>query len=548
MDNSIDTPDEPIEVTSENSANIIDNDRFHLSPLSLVVKTITGLRSLIFPILAITYALGDKIGFMFILIGLSVIVLITLGFTYWAWKRFSYQIGAEEIRIESGILSRNARSIPYERIQDVSLEQSLIPRLLGISAVKFETGGSEGDEGSLEFVAVDEAENLRQLIRTRKSGTAPIVADTDHAPSQDSAAAVQDDVIFSMDIKRIFTLGIFNFSLVLFAVIIGVMQQLEFLLPYGIEDIIEYFSDNIAEKTVRNSEFMRGFTLANGFFGVVGGMFTIIMIGMLSGQVQTFLREYGFTLTATERGIRRQRGLLTLTDVVMPLHRVQAAIVQTGLIRKRFGWHAIKFTSLGSDTGKESSHMMAPLAKSEEYWPIAHRASIHAPAEETDFRHSHFSYMAGSIFFSAFIIALIFSLSLILPKTLDEDNISTSLTILNWVWLVALFPILFGFIAWRYHFHAMDDKQIYVKSGFWNQKMTILPMVKVQTVDLAQGPLSQYLNVADVKFGIAGGSGLTVLTIHNVPLDTARNIRRNCIEAAKNIDFSDLIKEPKGVK
>ncbi len=544
MVNSIDTPDKPIEATSENSAHIIDNDRFHLSPLSLVVNTITTLRRLIFPILAITYALSDKIGFMFILIGFAIIALITLGFTYWAWKRFSYQIGAEEIRIESGILSRNARSIPYERIQDVSLEQSLIPRLLGISAVKFETGGSEGDEGALEFVAVDEAENLRQLIRTRKSGAVPIVADTVDPPSQDSAAAVQDDVIFSMDIKRIFTLGIFNFSLILFAIIAGAVQQLDFLLPGDLGDIIGYVVDSFDETSAQ----IKGITFYSQIAAVIGLIFGLIVIGLLSGQVQTFLREYGFTLTATERGIRRQRGLLTLTDVVMPLHRVQAAIVQTGLIRKRFGWHAIKFTSLGSDTGKESSHMMAPLAKSEEYWPIAHRASIHAPAEETDFRHSHFSFMAGSLFFSAFIIALIFSLSLILPKTLDEDNISTSLTILSWVWLVAVFPILFGFIAWRYHFHAMDDKQIYVKSGFWNQKMTILPMVKVQTVDLAQGPLSQYLNVADVKFGIAGGSGLTVLTIHNVPIDTARDIRRNCIEAAKNIDFSDLIKEPKGVK
>lgn len=541
MVNSIDTPDKPIEATSENSAHIIDNDRFHLSPLSLVVNTITTLRRLIFPILAITYALSDKIGFMFILIGFAIIALITLGFTYWAWKRFSYQIGTEEIRIESGILSRNARSIPYERIQDVSLEQSLIPRLLGISAVKFETGSSEGDEGALEFVAVDEAENLRQLIRTRKSGTAPIVADTVDAPYQDSAAAVQDDVIFSMDIKRIFTLGIFNFSLILFAIIAGAVQQLDFLLPGDLGDIIGYVVDSFDETSAQ----IKGITFYSQIVAVIGLIFGLIVIGLLSGQVQTFLREYGFTLTATERGIRRQRGLLTLTDVVMPLHRVQAAIVQTGLIRKRFGWHAIKFTSLGSDTGKESSHMMAPLAKSEEYWPIAHRASIHAPAEETDFRHSHFSFMAGSIFFSAFIIALIFSLSLILPKTLDEDNISTSLTILSWVWLVAVFPILFGFMAWRYHFHAMDDKQIYVKSGFWNQKLTILPMVKVQSVDLAQGPLSQYLNVADVKFGIAGGSGLTVLTIHNVPLDTARDIRRNCIEAAKNIDFSDLIKAPK---
>ncbi len=540
MDEIIDTPD-TIEAASENNVNAIDNDRFHLSPLSLIANTITGLRSFMFPILAAAFAVGNKVGYTFILIAVAVIALITLGFTYWAWKRFSYQIGAEEIRIESGILNRNARSIPYERIQDVSLEQSLIPRLLGISAVKFETGGSEGDEGSLEFVTVDEAGNLRQLIRTRKSGTAPIVADTNDAPPQDSAAAVQDDVIFSMDIKRIFTLGIFNFSLILFAVITGLLQQLDFLLPYSLEDIIKTFVDKADD-----SGFIDGFNMINGFFGILGGLTIVIIVGLLSGQIQTFLREYGFTLTATDRGIRRQRGLLTLTDIVMPLHRVQAAIVQTGAIRKRFGWYALKFTSLGTDMGRESSHMITPLAKDIEYWPIAHRASIHAPSEETYFHHSHISFMAASILFSTFIIAVIFSLSIILPEIIDADNISTSLTILSWVWLFALLPTLFAYLSWRYHFYAIDDKQIYVKSGFWNQKMTILPMTKTQSIDLVQGPLSQYLNVADIKFGIAGGSGFSVLTIHNIPITTAYHIRQNCIEAAKDIDFSDLIKAPKG--
>ncbi len=546
MDNSIRTPlDDALKSAPENKANASDlasdNTAFHLSPLSLIAKTITGLRSLIFPILAAFFALGDKVGYIFLLIGFGIFTLISLGFIFWAWKRFSYQIGAEEIRIESGILSRNARSIPYERIQDVSLEQSLIPRFLGISAVKFETGGSEGDEGTLEFVSVDEAENLRQLIRTRKAGVAKISPVDKSIATGDDDAIAQDEVIFSMDIKRIFTLGIFNFSLILFAVIAGAAQQFDFLLPRDLGDIIKYAVDSYDERSTQ----IKGIAIYSQIAAIVGLIFALIVMGMLSGQVQTFLREYGFSLTATDRGIRRQRGLLTLTDVVMPLHRVQAAIVQTGAIRKRFGWYALKFTSLGSDTGKESSHMMAPLAKDEEYWPIAHRASIDAPAEGTYFYRAHFSYMAASMLFSAFLIAFIFCLSTILPKIFDAQKIATSMAIINWIWIVALFPFLLSCIGWRYHFHAMDDRQIYVKSGFWNQKMTILPMVKVQTVDLAQGPISQYLKTADVKFGIAGGSGLSVLTIHNVPMETARHIRQNCINAAKNIDFSDLIKAPK---
>lgn len=539
-----------IESVSDDNIDIAENAKLQLSPFSVIMNILLHMRSMMFSMIAVTVAFGSGTT-LFYLVILIILTIVYVFFDAWfSWKRFTYQIATEEILIESGIFSRNARSIPYERIQDVNVEQNLLARIFNIASVKFETGGSEGEEGKLNYVTLDEAENLRQLVRSRKMGLAPSAIAPDIASEMvqsDHETIMEndtDDIIFSMGIKRIFTLSIFNFSLVLFAIIIGVMQQLEFLLPYGVEDIIEFFSENIAEKTVRNSEFMRGFTMANGFFGVVGGMFVIIIIGILSGQVQTFLREYGFILTATDRGIRRRRGLLTLTDVVMPLHRVQAVIVQTGAIRKYFGWYALKFTSLGSDTGTESSHMMAPLAKDYEYWPIANRASIHAPSDDTIFAHSHFSYAAASIIFSLFLIAIIFTLSMILPQMLPADKAAISLRIFGWIWFIALLPLLFGYIGWRHHYHAIDDDQIYVKSGFWNQKMTILPLINVQSVDLVQGPLSQFLGVSDVKFGIAGGRGLTTLTIHNVPLSTAHYIRMASIKTAREVDFSALIRAP----
>jgi len=514
-------------------ADAIEIERYRLSPLSLIAKTITSLRSIILPLVAVSIGAGSKIGILAIILILIAIILITFTFTWLSWRRFSYQIGQDGILIESGILSRNARSIPYERVQDVSVEQKLIPRLLGLAAVKFETGGGEGDEGKLEYVLYDEAENLRLLIRARKSGVT--IKDSESIATHTDDEISEDESIFSMNVKRIFTLGIFNFSLVLFAVIIGALQQFDFLLPFGLEEIIDGFIDRVESDKLQNQDFMNGFNLVYGLFGVFGGLFTVIIIGMLSGQVQTFLREYGFILTQTDQGIRRRRGLITLTDVVMPLHRVQAAIIQTGPIRKRFGWHALKFTSLGSDTGKESSHMMAPLAKDYEYLPIAKRASINIPNADINYLHSHISYM------TAYVILGLFFILLTLVEILWDADVGP----LQWAWVITIIPITIGLLSWRYHLHMFDDRQIYVRSGFWNQKLTILPLIKTQSVDIVQGPLSQILGVGDIKFGIAGGSGLTTLTIHNIPLDIAYIIRKQCIDAAKDIDFSALIRAPK---
>ena len=55
---------------------------------------------------------------------------------------FSYRVAEDEIELHSGILSRNHRSIPFDRVQDVNLEQNPIARLVGLARVKLETGGS----------------------------------------------------------------------------------------------------------------------------------------------------------------------------------------------------------------------------------------------------------------------------------------------------------------------------------------------------------------------------------------------------------------------
>ena len=65
-------------------------------------------------------------------------------FAFLAWWRFTYAIGADEIVIEKGLLQRQRRVIPFDRVQDIAIEQTLLARLFGTAKVKIETGGSGG--------------------------------------------------------------------------------------------------------------------------------------------------------------------------------------------------------------------------------------------------------------------------------------------------------------------------------------------------------------------------------------------------------------------
>ncbi len=149
-------------------ANEADGHRLHVS--GLLVGFVTGLPQLIFPIFAAIFGVRESRAPQLIPVIIVAVLLISLFFRWLAWMRFRYHVGDHDIRVEKGILNRTARSIPYERIQDVSIEQKLLPRLMGLGEVKFETGGGDGDDAKLSFVTVEEANRLRELVRIRKAG------------------------------------------------------------------------------------------------------------------------------------------------------------------------------------------------------------------------------------------------------------------------------------------------------------------------------------------------------------------------------------------
>ena len=97
------------------------------------------------------------------LIGAVLLILFMAAGLFLYWRRFEYRVGENEIRIDSGILNRTHRSIPFGRIQDVDITQGPVARLLGLARVKFETGGSAGEEeGVLQAILLERAQELRE--------------------------------------------------------------------------------------------------------------------------------------------------------------------------------------------------------------------------------------------------------------------------------------------------------------------------------------------------------------------------------------------------
>ncbi len=476
-----------------------------LHPLSIILKSLSMLGRNIIAIIVLHFSLFDR-NIAYTLLAALALVALVVGVTALIWSRFTYQVTARDIRIKSGLLNRNNRSIPFDRIQDVSLEQKLVSRLLGLATVALETGAGGGEDGQLDALSRPAAEKLRDTIRDYKAGL-----NAGDALVDDQSVTADAPPLFAMDNRRIFIAGLFNFSFVLLAILGALAQNLDFLLPDG------FFNPRNWIDALPKQETINGFSSWVRIGGALAAILSLVTIGFVSGIVRTFVREYGFRLDRIgtgQPGFRRRRGLFTLTDMVMPVHRVQAAILQTGPVRARFGWYHLKFTSLAGDGSGESDHSAAPCASLAEIEPILAGSAVRPAPPDLEFHRVSPAFWWRRVIIIGLVLAGI--------------ALGTGYIVHGGFFAIILLAVpanVIQFLNWRHHRYALDQRQLYVRSGWWRRTFTILPLRKIQTIDVSQSPLDHPLELATVSIGIAGGSATAPLRIIDIPYRSAMELR-----------------------
>lgn len=494
-----------------------DWQRLHPATLALAIVKL-GPRSLNF--LPAVAALGFTGNWVYIVPAILLFILFSLVGAWLRWLRFRFLVGADEIVIESGVLSRQHRTIPFDRIQDVGIEQGLVARALGIAKVGFETGaGGAGKENdaNLDAIGLDAAQALRTTIRAHRSAPVAVVpVATTEGDAAAVAAADEDKLLFAMGPRQLIIAGLFNFSLAALAVVGAGMQFFDNLLPFNIFDPRDWV--DIAEDYGLDQ-----WVVAHRWVAGIGGVVSLLLIGFASGVVTMIFANWGFRLTREPRSLRRTRGLTTRTDVAIPVRRVQAAILVTGWFRKRFGWHELRLQSLASDGEKEKDHQVVPFAQLADIDPVLAEIAIPRAAEDADWQHSHRIVALGG--FVGAVGATIGGLTAV--------SFGQPLG-----WFGPLTGVLIGagsLFGARFHRWIDLGDQVAIRRGMWKPKTTLLPHASVQSADLKTDFILRPLGLATLVFGVPGGSALASHEIPAIPRSVAEALRARILTAKARV-------------
>jgi putative membrane protein len=416
---------------------------------------------------------GDPIDFivvnnLYVVAALAVlgVLVILVAIFYLSWRFHTFRITGDDVEVRSGILFRTQRRAPLDRVQGVNLTRPMVARLLGMAKLEVVGAGTDSNV-KLEYLSTANSEAVRADILRLASGrrladaTAPGAA-ADGAPRSGGRVAA-----LSQTVGRELT-GLIEGSEAPVAVPESVVN-----IPVGrlvASHIISMSTVFLVLGTVA--------VIIGAAQGVTWLLFAFVpgIIGFGAYWIRSIVRSLRYSIAPTPDGVRITFGLLTTVTEIVPPGRVHAVEVTQPILWRPFGWWMVRINRLtgrsATDTTTDQFTTVLPVGTAADVERILRLLQPSVPDDEW---------------------ALIAHEGMSGPG--EGDTFTNSPPRAWWIR---------PFSYRRNGFRLTRDLLLLRRGMVW-RKLAILPLARLQSFGLYQGPLDRLTRVANARAHVVTG-------------------------------------------
>ena len=290
-----------------------------LHPASVLVNLLptvwAAIRSM-WPLLA-AIALGSSqrrlLSFDAVLLGVFLVLPVWRTVVHWLTLRYRVEQGRLEIR--TGVLNRQTRTIPPDRIQNVESVRNVFHRMSGLVEVRVETASGGDIEGQLSALSEADADALKTALdQARARYSAPAADERENTPP-----------LLTNGVSDLLRYGLSSAQFGLVIVGAGVVYELVLSDPLQAQE-------------------------GAAVLGVMGGGAAVVglMTGAwLLGAGRALMRHWDFRLTAVGNRLIAEEGLLTRRTVELTVRKIQLVTYREPLIRRWLGFGSLRVETAG---------------------------------------------------------------------------------------------------------------------------------------------------------------------------------------------------------
>ena len=440
----------------------------------------------------IDFIVANNLYLVAVLAVLGILIVIVAVF-YTSWRFHTFRITGDDVEVRSGILFRTQRRAPLDRVQGVNLTRPMVARLLGTAKLEVVGAGADANV-KLEYLSTANAEAVRADILRLASGQR-LAASGAPAPGQPQPGG------------RVAALGQ-TVGRELTGLIEG--PEAPVAVPESVVDIPVgrlVLSHVLSMSTVGLivALVVLGIGASQGAAWMLFG-FVPAIIGFGAFWVRSIVRSLRYSIAPTPDGIRITFGLLTTITEIIPPGRIHAIEVTQPILWRPAGWWLIRINRL---TGKSATD--GSVDQFTTVLPVGTQADVQRVLQllQPDVPDDEWT--------------LIVREGMLGPQ--DGDTFTNTPKRAWWI----------RPLSYRRNGFRLTGNLLLMRRGVIWRKLVILPLARLQSIGLYQGPLDRLTRVTSARAHVVQGPVYAHLAAidRDAALAMFEDVARGAVRAAQ---------------
>ena len=426
-------------------------------------------------------------------IGITILSVIRSLVTYF---RTRFYIHEDEFILEKGGFTRRRLSVPLDKIQTITFQQTFLHRLFNVVSVEMDTTGAKGSEISLTALDRDKATALREyLLRWKKENVKTTPTD------QDAAAIAPEVELLKLDLGALLLIGLSQNHLrsagILFGVLASFAREIQPILGKSAYKYLE-------EEWGLTFNFFWTFALWIIVF--------FLLVSVIATLALTIVRFYNLRFVQTGDGFRLEAGLFTRREQAAYLPKIQFLRWSANPLQRIWGMYNLRFYQAAGHQLRGKQTLQVPGCYPHQIATVQVAYYPEYDQVQWNWHRPHRLYFRQRLFILGFLPLL----GLILKTSTD----------FNWFWLIITLLWLPATAWWQRNLllrkqYGLSEKGLWVKSGFFTQSQILLLWSNVQGLEVQQSLVEKRYEIGNLTFYTASGE----VEIESLPLSMINSLR-----------------------
>lgn len=462
-----------------------------LSPWAVALMVLSWIRRIVRENLELFFVAGagfvllEQLGLRELALGGGVVVVVTAAISVLRYRRFRFRLDESGVLLRQGVVAHREVRIRFDRVLNVSVQQPLHLRPLGLVVFSVETAGGGQREVELAGIPRDLAEAMRARIVEETKAVSPTDPAVEDAPPAPAVGASSEESIHRSGTRDLLLHGLTGNQVWLAA---GAVASLLVVAQDLTRRLIGYLIEaGIPER------------LGPPWL-VWPGLLVALLAGLLAAAaVWSWIRYGGFELFSSGERLRLRHGLLERRERTLDRSKLQAlAVVRTAagrLLDREYLLGRQATPGHQGESGGRQRFLVPGLARGEGWWLV--RVLVPDIGPEPELRDIDPAYRSVYGLRAALLGAV--------PGLLPVFTAGIG----PWLWLLAILPPLaWGAVhlSWKRWGYRLFAGHLCIRQGLLGEKRTLFAVERVQSVAVKQSPVQRRRDAATLELTLPYGS------------------------------------------